>query len=1026
MTTDCINVFIYGYTVNFNHTIKIKAIDTNGNKLNIDIVDYDNYIYVKGLIGEKISIDSFKRLIKPHILPKITNIEKVMKYDMFYYINEPNEYFKVSYNTIKPFDSKTFMVKTHVLSFEEGEENNSDETIDILKSYEADVSILNKLFNDSLLTPNGYFLLELNESSVNSVNSVSPKNIKKVDDINKPPIPDILSFDIETFYENGKMVSDHKSVDTELIQICCIYRDTTGKYTEYIFNNGNLEYDGINIFCGNEEQCIIEFFKLIEKLNPIILTGYNINGYDLPYLLTRMIKPYKGITLSNFNSVICINNNLTNTIVIDMLNVVKIDKNYPTNKLSIVSKELFGSSEEKNKIELNIQEMFKMYINYVKSGRMPCNDMKIITKYCLQDAYLPILIFDKLDTWYNLLEKSNLSKTNSGEIYKTGNARVSYTSKNLLYSYLSSNNYVFQHNIYTELDEAKVEYKGGSIPKNYGIFKNVVPLDVSSMYPNQVIKNNICYTTLYNEDGFDYVPDKDLNIITLDNGFVVKFYKNKIGVLPQMMKYLLDARKIDKNEMKKYSPSDTEYKILNAKQLSKKLCANGMYGFVGQRFSKYNSSCVVLASCITKVSREFISSVETHLTKMDMRVVYIHTDSNYVEVKDNPKLYQYIIKLLKYQKIEGDLLIRYQEFVKGKGFFNDDDRFLIPKTNNEKIWNMGILLGNIFSFIYEKPMVLAFEQEIYPSFIALGGNRNIKTIYDCKYKSNELVGSYRLDNQGKIKIESTGSMIVKKNIPDICKSVCKELYGTIFDSGSEFDVYINLINSLHNIIINRDISQLAIMCNYNSDKVYKGFIPKHVQLYLSMKERGIELDSVFHIIYTHEGFVEINDYKNRLIKPLIDIKKYIVIMTREIEVFVKECKRYPMLSNILKLFSDTEFLTTIEEKSLSSIDILTSIKSGNFNNFISTTIYCEICKKDINKSQYDNHIILPIHLNNMDEFTDTNSKHPNYCITCKKIYANITKHNNSKIHLDNIDKTYCSICKKFYKDILKHNKIHLD
>src|SRR5881628_3212779 len=72
----------------------------------------------------------------------------------------------------------------------------------------------------------------------------------------------ILSFDIENSMRDG-----------HILCIGVAYREGTAMKTR--------------ILAGEEKQIIERFIKLVEELDPDILSGYNIDGYDLPVLVER-------------------------------------------------------------------------------------------------------------------------------------------------------------------------------------------------------------------------------------------------------------------------------------------------------------------------------------------------------------------------------------------------------------------------------------------------------------------------------------------------------------------------------------------------------------------------------------------------------------------------------------------------------------------------------------------------------------------------------------------------------------------
>ena len=154
-----------------------------------------------------------------------------------------------------------------------------------------------------------------------------------------------------------------------------------------------------------------------------------------------------------------------------------------------------------------------------------------------------------------------------------------------------------------------------------GVYDKVVPFDFSSLYPTTIIANNIDYSTLVRDER---IPDE---IVMLLNGNHIgcehdttsrttkvtsvscahrkyrflsygKGREHLMGVIPTLLKNLLDARKVTKGKMKELKKKiktldpiadDKEIDRLQRfvvvldkrRQLAFKVSANSMYGAMG-------------------------------------------------------------------------------------------------------------------------------------------------------------------------------------------------------------------------------------------------------------------------------------------------------------------------------------------------------------------------------------------------------------------------------------------------------------
>jgi DNA polymerase delta subunit 1 len=122
------------------------------------------------------------------------------------------------------------------------------------------------------------------ECSWNSVNGISdPEYSNKISDIR------IMYFDIEACSEDGSFPNALKKHD-RVTQICCIIKDSlTKKTSKYLFNLGTCDSieDTSVMQCKSEKQLLLDFATFVNDVDPDIIVGYNIFGFDNGYLFER-------------------------------------------------------------------------------------------------------------------------------------------------------------------------------------------------------------------------------------------------------------------------------------------------------------------------------------------------------------------------------------------------------------------------------------------------------------------------------------------------------------------------------------------------------------------------------------------------------------------------------------------------------------------------------------------------------------------------------------------------------------------
>ncbi|KAJ8764232.1 hypothetical protein K2173_005972 [Erythroxylum novogranatense] len=154
-------------------------------------------------------------------------------------------------------------------------------------------------------------------------------------------------------------------------------------------------------------------------------------------------------------------------------------------------------------------------------------------------------------------------------------------------------------------------YAGGLVlePKKGLYDKYVLLLDFNSLYPSIIQEYNICFTTV------ERSPD----------GLVPRLpSSNTTGVLPELLKNLVERRRMVKSWMK--TASGLKFQQLDIQQQALKLTANSMYGCLG--FSNSRFYAKPLAELITLQGREILqSTVDLVQTSLNLEVIYGDTDS---------------------------------------------------------------------------------------------------------------------------------------------------------------------------------------------------------------------------------------------------------------------------------------------------------------------------------------------------------------------------------------------------------------
>lgn len=189
----------------------------------------------------------------------------------------------------------------------------------------------------------------------------------------------------------------------------------------------------------------------------------------------------------------------------------------------------------------------------------------------------------------------------------------------------------------------------------------VIVLDFQSLYPSIIIAYNYCFSTCLgrvefltkcSSQPFEFgayqlrISPAKLQQL-LDNDLItvspcgVAFVKGAVkeGVLPRMLREILDTRLMVKQSMKIHKTNSALQRVLHSRQLGLKLIANVTYGYTAANFSGRMPAIEVGDSVVSKgreTLERAIKMVESN-KEWGCRVAYGDTDSMFVLVPGRTK-----------------------------------------------------------------------------------------------------------------------------------------------------------------------------------------------------------------------------------------------------------------------------------------------------------------------------------------------------------------------------------------------------
>ena len=377
--------------------------------------------------------------------------------------------------------------------------------------------------------------------------------------------------------------------------------------------------------CQDEKHLLQEFLVFWEKNQPDVITGWNTEFFDIPYLYNRINKvfneneikrlsPWKSVTSRNVYSM------GRNHQIVDIQGVAHLDYFDLYRKFTYTNRESYRLDHiafvelGERKIG-NPFETFKEW--YTK-------DYQSFIEYNITDVEL----VDKLEDKMKLIELCLTMAYDAKVNYMDVLGSVKYWDM-LIYNYLRKKNIVIPQKVNKEKSE---KYEGAYVKEPIvGMHNWVMSFDLNSLYPHLIMQYNISPETLVAENkvkdmSVDKLLDRKVDTSILKNVTLTPngaLFKTDIkGFLPEIMETMYNDRVTFKRKMleaKQEYENTKDPKLLkdiskyNNIQMAKKISLNSAYGAIGNNFFRYYN--LLVAEAITTSGQLSIRWIERALNK---------------------------------------------------------------------------------------------------------------------------------------------------------------------------------------------------------------------------------------------------------------------------------------------------------------------------------------------------------------------------------------------------------------------------
>ena len=613
-----------------------------------------------------------------------------------------------------------------------------------LKLYESNLEPVLRLMHVTGIQSTGWLdsgddCIHVNYANTNlDLKCLDWKTLKPVDKPETAPFV-VASLDIECNSSTGKFPDADIPGDCCFqiaLSLCYFGTDVPYDKTCFCYKKTDPELQDCTILSYDSERSMLEAFsKYLLTMDVDIITGWNIFGFDMNYIMTRAknvgcsssfyemskLRNHKcEMKIKKLSSSALGDNELKllpipGRFIFDMFHEVKKGYKLDSYKLDNVSKLYLGDQ----KIDMPAREMFARF----REGD-PIK-LREVAEYCIKDTLLPHKLLSKLCTLVNLLEMAKATWVPLCYLVERG-------QQIKVFSQLTKKAREMGYLVPTiEWGQGLVDgYEGATVleAQKGAYYTPITALDFEALYPSIMVGHNLCYSTLILDPIYEnkkFYPD--LEIETFGKH---KFVQNVPSLIPSILTELKQFRKQAKRDMANSTGSIKE--MYNGKQLAYKISMNSVYGFTGA--SKGMLPCVPIASSTTMKGRMMIEDTKNYVEKHypGAKVRYGDTDSVMVEFNVGER--------------KGEEAIKYS-------------------------WELGERAAEECTKLFKKPNNLELEKVYYPYFLYS------KKRYAAKLWTQGKDGKMNMDY-----IDVKGLQLVRRDNTPYMREVCKELLDVILES----------------------------------------------------------------------------------------------------------------------------------------------------------------------------------------------------------------------------------------------------
>jgi DNA polymerase elongation subunit (family B) len=408
----------------------------------------------------------------------------------------------------------------------------------------------------------------------------------------------VFTIDIETSTENG--FPDIKTANEEILLITVKELSTKRIITFGSKSYVNPREDVIYVNCKNEQNLLTQFLEFWTKSHPDVITGWNTDFFDMPYLIRRIERELGDGESNKLSPWGYVNERKTfikgnEEIHYDIVGIAQLDylelyKKYTYSKQESYRLDYIAEQELGDKKKVNPGDSFKDFYT---------NHWQQFVHYNIQDVELVDRLEDKMRLIELHLTMAYNAKINFEDVYSQ--VRMWDT---IIYNHLRKKGIVVPAKSHSGKD---AQFEGAYVKDPIiGLHKWMASFDLNSLYPHLIMQYNISPETLTSEKlsvtvdkllnqeiDTSYVKQRDLALTA--NGWT--YTKEFKGFMPELMEQMYKNRSKFKKQMlgvqQEYEKDKSKKHLLkdisrlNNLQMAMKIALNSAYGAMGNQYFRY-------------------------------------------------------------------------------------------------------------------------------------------------------------------------------------------------------------------------------------------------------------------------------------------------------------------------------------------------------------------------------------------------------------------------------------------------------